>query len=88
VSKWTSRWTCPGFMFVPRQAWPMGNEYHSMCCALSGIMYWIELVEGKDRPPELDQPEYNSLGENVPVHLSQWQARDPRQWLLHLERHY
>ena len=62
MSKWTSRWTCPGFMFVPRKPWPMGNEYHSICCALSGIMYWIELVEGKDRPPELGLPEHSSSG--------------------------
>jgi hypothetical protein len=27
---------------------PYGNEYHSMCFGLSGIMYSIELVEGKD----------------------------------------
>jgi Transposase IS4 len=50
MSKWKSHWTCPGFMFVPQKPWPMGNEYHSVCCALSGIMYSIELVEGKDRP--------------------------------------
>ena len=50
---WTSRWTRPGWMFVPCKPHPMGNKYHSMCCGLSGIMYAIELVEGKDRPREL-----------------------------------
>jgi hypothetical protein len=75
MSKWTSRWTCPGFMFVPRKPWPMGNEYHSICCALSGIMYWIELVEGKDRPPELGQPEHNtSLGKTVGLMLRMCQS--------------
>ena len=49
MSFWTNQWTCPGWMFVPRKPHPMGNEYHSMCCGLSGIMNSIELVEGKDR---------------------------------------
>ena len=52
MSPWTSRYTCPGHMCVPRKPWPVGNEYHSICCCLSGIMYAAELVEGKDRPKE------------------------------------
>jgi hypothetical protein len=35
-------------MFVPRKPHPMGNEYHSVCCNAIGIMFGIELVEGKD----------------------------------------
>jgi hypothetical protein len=50
MSSWTRRWTCPGFMYVPRKPHPMGNEYHSICCGVSGIMFAIELVEGKDAP--------------------------------------
>ena len=52
----------------------MGNEYHSICCALSGIMYWIELVEGKDRPPELGLPEYSSLGKTAGLMLRMCQS--------------
>ena len=52
ISIWTSRWTCPGWMYVPRKPHPQGNEYHSIACGESGIMYRIELVEGKDRPQE------------------------------------
>ena len=48
MSVWTNQLTCPGFMFVPRKPWPFGNEYHSVCCCLSGIMWGIDLVEGKD----------------------------------------
>ena len=47
---WTSQWTCLGWMCVPHKPHPFRNEYHSMCCGLSGNMYSIELVEGKDRP--------------------------------------
>jgi hypothetical protein len=50
MSPWTSRWTCPGWMYVPRKPHPMGNEYHTICCGTSGIMFNLELVEGKDKP--------------------------------------
>ena len=62
MSIWHNRWTCPGWVFCPRKPHPFGNEYHSACCAISGIMFVIELVEGKDRPSELGQPEFESLG--------------------------
>ena len=48
MSVWTNQLTCPGFMFIPRKPWPFGNEYHLVCCCLSGIMWGIDLVEGKD----------------------------------------
>lgn len=50
MSIWTRRWTCPGWMYVPRKPNPKGNEYHYIWCSVSGIMYGIEIVEGKDRP--------------------------------------
>ena len=52
MSIWFNKWTCPGWMFVPRKPHPFGNEYHSVCCGESGIMWGIELVEGKDAPPQ------------------------------------
>lgn len=61
MSPWTTRWTCPGWMFVPRKPHPMGNEYHTICCGVSGIMYHLELVEGKDKPPQ-HIPEYDDHG--------------------------
>jgi hypothetical protein len=33
-----------------------------MCCGLSGVMYSIELVEGKDRPQQLPPKEYSEHG--------------------------
>ena len=62
MSVWTNKFTCPGFMFVPRKPWPFGNEYHTVCCCLSGIMWGIDLVEGKDRPRQLGQLQYEELG--------------------------
>lgn len=56
MSIWLNRWTCPGWIFCPRKPHPFGNEYHTACCGLSGIMFSIELVEGKDAPPERQVP--------------------------------
>ena len=57
MSSWLNRWTCPGWVFCPRKPHPFGNEYHTICCGESGIMFQIEMVEGKDRPTELQQEE-------------------------------
>ena len=57
MSIWFNRYTCPGWVFCPRKPHPYGNEYHSICCGLSGIMFAIEIVEGKDHPKELEQDE-------------------------------
>ena len=53
MSIWTSRWTCPGYVFCPRKPHPFGNEYHTITCGVSGILFGIEMVKGKDQPPEL-----------------------------------
>ena len=41
---------------MPCKPHPYGNGYHSMCCGLLGIMYSIELVEGKDQPHQSPPP--------------------------------
>ena len=68
MSIWHNRWTCPGWVFCPRKPHPYGNEYHSACCALSGIMFVIELVEGKDHPSQLTVA-YEHLGKTVGLML-------------------
>jgi Transposase IS4 len=64
MMEWTNQYTCPGFMFVPRKPHPFGNEWHSICCGLSGIMYAVELVEGKDKPPNHSK-EFDEKGKTV-----------------------
>ena len=56
MSSWLNKFTCPGWMFVPRKPRPFGNEYHTICCGLTGILFAVELVEGKDRPSQLPSP--------------------------------
>ena len=60
MSVWTNMYTCPGFMFVPHKPWPFGNEWHTICCCLCGVMFdLLELVEGKDEPPGHGQKEFD-----------------------------
>ena len=65
MSMWTNKFTCPGFMLIPHKLWPFSNEYHTICCCLSGIMWGIDLVEGKDCPPQLGIQQYNNFGSTV-----------------------
>ncbi len=58
MSIWNSRWTCPGWVFCPRKPHPQGNEYHTICCGETGILFDFEVVEGRDRPTQLGRPEY------------------------------
>jgi Transposase IS4 len=62
MSIWTNAYTCPGFMMVPRKPHLLGNEYRTICCGVSGVLFWLELVEGKDAPPEKGVPEFNEKG--------------------------
>ena len=59
VSPWTDKFACPGHMCVSRKPWLIGNKYHTICCCLSGIMYLVEIVEGKECPPQ--KPNENFL---------------------------
>ena len=40
-------------MCVPRKLRPFGNEYHTICCGISGVLFQLQIVEGKDHPKEL-----------------------------------
>ena len=64
MSPWTNKYTCPGWVFLPRKPWPIGNEYHSICCCQSGIMWAVELVEGWDRPPEKPEEKFSDITKN------------------------
>ena len=65
MSKWVNEYTCPGFMFVPHKPWSFGNEYHDAGCAESDIIWSLELWEGKDWPPQLNNKPFNDLGKTV-----------------------
>eukprot|EP00957_Ditylum_brightwellii_P198428 15121654-Ditylum_brightwellii.AAC.1 len=52
ILMWASKWTCPGWMFVPRKPHPMVNEYHTIVGGESSIVYTMEMLEGQDRLKE------------------------------------
>ena len=62
MSLWTNMFTCPGFVFCPRKPWETGNEYHTIACGLTSIIFHMELVEGKDRPSQLPPLQYVDRG--------------------------
>ena len=41
ISFWYNKYTCSGFMFVPRKPWPFWNKYHTICCGLLRILFGI-----------------------------------------------
>ena len=62
MMEWLNQFSCPGFMCVGRKPHPFGNERHTICCALSTIMWHAEIVEGKDWPSQFGPKEFNELG--------------------------
>ncbi len=53
-----SQLTFPGWVYCPRKPHPQGNEYHTICCGQTGILFDFEVVEGRDRHAQLGKPEY------------------------------
>ena len=53
ISIWHNRWTCPGWIYCPRKPHPYGSEYHTICCCMSGILFGLEILEGKDHPSQI-----------------------------------
>ena len=68
MMKWLNKFTCPGFMFVPRKPWPFGNEFHTIACGETGILFALEIVEGKDQPRE-KKKEFSNLGKTTSLLL-------------------
>ena len=83
MTTWANKYSCPGWMFVPRKPWPFGNEYHTVCCSLSGILWQMELVEGKDSPSQI-VPKFNIEGKTVGLLLHVLEPIFAREWLLSL----
>ena len=65
MSIWNSRWTCPGWTFFTIKTHPFGNDQHTDCCELSGILFVVELVEGKEHPRQAGPLEFEELDGNT-----------------------
>jgi len=64
MSKWVNQFTCPGFIVCPRKPWPFGNEYHTISCGMTNILYRVDLVEGKDEPRQVPK-KYAEYGKTI-----------------------
>ena len=72
MSMWFIRCTYHGWMFVLSKYHPFDYKYHTIACGKSGILYAIEIVEGKDHPKELpDYPTNVTVNTNgILLHLT------------------
>ena len=52
MQEWIIKYTCTAWMYVGRKPHSFGNERHTIACGLSTIMWFVEIVEGRDRPCE------------------------------------
>ena len=49
---WTNIYTSPGFVWINCKPWLYRNKYQIIFCCISGILFGLEIVEGKDHPKE------------------------------------
>ena len=69
MKKWISKYTCSAWMCVGRKSHPFGNERHTIACGLLTIMWFVEIVEGRDRPCESGRPEFDEIGKTLETML-------------------
>lgn len=48
----------PGWIAVKRKPHPLGNEYHTIACCDTKVIFFVELVEGKDSPKAKGEAEF------------------------------
>ena len=68
VMEWFNKYA-PELMCVGRKPRPFGNEIHAICCIITSIFCRSRIVEGKDRPEQLGQKEYNKFRKTVSLML-------------------
>ena len=56
---WTNTFG-PVWVILPRKSHPFGNKWHTICCAMSVVVFFVELVEGEDQPTERENPEFEA----------------------------
>ena len=66
--EWFNKWA-PGFMCVGRKPHPFGNDCHTICCALTSILWRAQIVEGKSRSTQLGKKKWEDLGKTVGLML-------------------
>ena len=65
IQEWVDRYTFPGWMFVPRKPHPFRDNYHTVTCAKSKVIYIVEIVEEEDGPRLMGKKELEDKGETT-----------------------
>ena len=53
---------CPGCMYVPPKPHPFRNEYCTIACVLSKVIYYIDIVGGDDQPLDMEWKDFDKRG--------------------------
>ena len=56
---WKNKFICPGFIFFPSKPHPKGNNFHTIFCGESGIMYGWDIFEVRDHLISMGQYEFD-----------------------------
>ena len=78
ISIWFGKFTCPGWIWCQRKPHPFGNEYHTTACGQMGIIFYVNLVEGKDHPPEMPK-------DSNEKYFLKWGRKIPRKFIPYKE---
>ena len=68
MMEWFNKWV-PGFMCVGRNPHLFGNEWNTICCALTYILWRAQIVEDKERPSQLGPKKWEETGKTVGIML-------------------
>ena len=49
-----------GWVVLPRKPHTFGNKWHTICCAMSVVVFFVGIVEGKDQPTERGKREFEA----------------------------
>ena len=65
MQEFISKYTCPNWMWDGSKLRPFGNDRHTIACGLSTIMWFSEILEGRDRPCGSGRPEFDEIGKTL-----------------------
>ena len=74
MMEWFNKWD-PVFMCIVRKPYPFGNERHTICYAVTSILWRAHTMEGKDRSNQISKNKWEELGNTVGIILRMYKPR-------------
>ena len=62
IQEYINRYNLPMWIFAPQNPHRFENEYHTIACAKSKVIYNVEIVEEKDRPRVMGKKDFEDKG--------------------------